>query len=129
VPSAFVRLESMPLTANGKLDRGALPVPDFAVTQKQFVAPRSAVEGELEAIWREVLGVNRVGIHDNFFALGGHSLTATRLAAQIRDRFQTDLPIRTIFETKSLAEMARAVEIAKEYQRAPVAIGANDEEF
>jgi hypothetical protein len=81
VPSAFVRLEALPLTPNGKVDRRALPVPDStrADLEEDFVAPRTPVEKMLAEIWAEVLGVERVGIHDKFLELGGHSLLAIGL--------------------------------------------------
>jgi acyl carrier protein len=105
VPSAFVLLDELPLTRNGKVDRRALPEPDGGGINlaDKYVAPRTAAEEQLAAIWQEVLGVGRVGVHDNFFELGGHSLLATQLASRFRDVFQTELPLRNLFEEPTVA--------------------------
>ena len=111
IPAGFVRIEALPLNANGKLDPTALPVPDSASLGRRaaFVAPRSAVEEVLAGLWSDVLGVDRVGVHDNFFALGGHSLLATQLASRVRGTFRVELPLRRLFETADLAGLAAAV--------------------
>jgi arthrofactin-type cyclic lipopeptide synthetase C len=107
VPSAWVMLEALPLTANGKLDRRSLPRPDEqAYTRREYEAPQGQVEEVLAGIWREVLNVERVGRNDNFFELGGHSLLATRLMAQIRDLLGLELPLFEIFDASSLDELA-----------------------
>jgi hypothetical protein len=89
VPAAFVLLEALPLTINGKVDRRSLPEPDTARPDlaEAFVAPRTAEEKALAEIWEKILGVEKVGIHDNFFELGGHSLLATQLISRLRDTF------------------------------------------
>ncbi|MFB2896610.1 amino acid adenylation domain-containing protein [Aerosakkonemataceae cyanobacterium BLCC-F50] len=111
IPNAIVLLESLPLTANGKVDRRALPKPDLhSQPLDKYVALRSPTEERLAEIWAEVLKVERVGINDNFFALGGHSLLATQLVSRIRDRFQIELPLRELFSTASLAELAQSIE-------------------
>ena len=111
VPSAFMMLEALPLTPNGKVDRKALPVPDQAGPdlQKSFVAPRSPIEKLLARIWAEVLGLERVGIHDNFFELGGHSLKATQVMSRLRDAFLVEMPLRTVFEAPTVADLAVAI--------------------
>ena len=111
LPSAFVFLDSMPLTPSGKLDRGALPEPKELVTAGggTFVAPRTPVEKFLAKIWGELLGLERVGVHDNFFELGGHSLLATRVISRLRDELSTDLPVRRLFETTTLEGLAISV--------------------
>ncbi|WP_437896085.1 amino acid adenylation domain-containing protein [Sorangium sp. So ce124] len=110
VPSAFVTLESLPLSPSGKVDRKALPAPDDGSDpQRPRVAPRNALEEKLAAIWRDVLGVGSVGVHDSFFDLGGHSLLATQVASRLRDAFGVELPLRTLFERQSIAELAEAV--------------------
>lgn len=106
IPSTFVMLEAMPLTPNGKLDRRALPAPGYVDTQAEFVAPRSDIEEQLAAIWQEVLHADQVGVYDNFFALGGHSLLATRVVSQIRGNFRIELPLASVFEAKTLEELA-----------------------
>jgi amino acid adenylation domain-containing protein len=110
VPAALVVLASFPLTPNGKIDRAALASLELdrsALTS--FVAPRTPVEEILTGIWAEVLGVDRVGIHHNFFELGGHSLLATQVISRIHDRLGVDLPLRTLFERQTVADLAAAV--------------------
>jgi acyl-coenzyme A synthetase/AMP-(fatty) acid ligase/acyl carrier protein len=107
VPSAFVVLEALPLTPNGKVDRRALPAPgDDAVIREVYVAPRTPTEEVLASIWCELLKLDRVGVHDNFFALGGHSLLGMRLIARIREKFAVELPLRALFETPTIARLA-----------------------
>ncbi len=96
----------LPLTANGKLDRKALPAPDTALLQQAYVAPRSTLEQQLAAIWSEVLKVERVGLSDNFFELGGHSLLATQVIARARQVLGLDVELRSLFETPDLAAFA-----------------------
>jgi acyl carrier protein len=112
VPSAYVLLESLPLTANGKVDRRALPAadPETDDIKEDYVAPRTPVEEELAAIWAKVLGRQEVGVHDNFFELGGHSLLATQLTSRIRDAFKVELPVRYLFEAPTVAMLARHIE-------------------
>jgi amino acid adenylation domain-containing protein len=108
IPSAFVMLEALPLTSSGKVDRRALPAPDRNGFQAegQFVAPRTPVEQTLADIWAEVLGLESISIHDNFFHLGGHSLLAIQIVSRVRDAFQADLPLRKIFETPTIAGLS-----------------------
>src|SRR5579862_4161327 len=101
VPSAIVVLKRLPLTENGKIDRAALPAPEVA--QTLVVTPRTAFEEGLAEIWCEVLRIERVGIHDSFFELGGHSLLATRVISRIRNTFQVELPLSTLFEARTIS--------------------------
>ena len=112
IPSAFVALERLPILPSGKLDRARLPPPngDRPNLTVAYVPPSSDAEKALARIWSEILGVDRVGVRDNFFDLGGHSLLATRLISRVRDTFQLDLPLRLVFESAGLGEMAAAVE-------------------
>jgi amino acid adenylation domain-containing protein len=112
MPSAFVALEALPLTPAGKVDRAALPAPETSVLgpEESFVAPATPVEETLAQIWSEALGVPRVSAQANFFELGGHSLLATQVVARIRDSLQVELPMRLLFEVRTLAELGQAVE-------------------
>ena len=111
VPSAFVLLEALPLTVNGKVDRRALPAPNFSSQQQDnFVAPRTPAEEILAQIWAKVLKVERVGIHDNFFEIGGHSLLATQLVSRVRTTFKVELPLRELFATGTVANLMRSIQ-------------------
>ncbi|HBL30253.1 MAG TPA: non-ribosomal peptide synthetase, partial [Acidobacteria bacterium] len=109
VPSAWVFLEALPLSANGKLDRRALPAPGRKAEDPGYVAPSDPIEETLAAIWAEVLGLDRIGATDDFFALGGHSLLATQVVTRVREVLGVELPLRRIFETPTLAGLARAI--------------------
>ena len=114
VPSAFVLLEQMPLTPNGKVDRNALPMPDAGQAEAaQVVAPRNEIEAQLCAIWREVLKKDVVGVTDNFLALGGHSLLAIRVLGKISKTVGVRLPLRTLFETPTVEALAVAIATAR----------------
>jgi len=108
IPSVFVFLENLPLSPNGKVDRKALPEPDMSqhVSEEIFVAPRTPIEEVLTGIWSEVLGIERIGIHDNFFELGGHSLLATQVISRLRNAFQVQLSLRSLFEHPTIAGLA-----------------------
>ncbi|MGM3309125.1 condensation domain-containing protein, partial [Anabaena sp. WFMT] len=114
IPNVFVTLEALPLTPNGKVDRQALPAPDpIQLSQKaDFVPPSSPVEEILAGIWADVLGLEKVGVHNNFFQLGGHSLIATRVISRIRQVFSQELPLRRLFETPTVAQLAKDIETA-----------------
>jgi acyl-coenzyme A synthetase/AMP-(fatty) acid ligase/acyl carrier protein len=111
VPSAFVMLDTIPLTPNGKLDRKALPEPDKLRPQLDtwYAAPRSPTEEQLAEIWSQVLSLDRVGVHDNFFDLGGHSLAATRVVSRVIKQFQLEVPLQSLFQSPTVAEMAAVI--------------------
>jgi amino acid adenylation domain-containing protein len=112
IPSAFVALDAFPLTNNGKIDRRALPAPDDVQQSREhlYVAPRNHVEEALAAIIRDVLGIERVSVYDNFFEMGGHSLLATQVITRVRDTFHVDLHLKRFFEHPVIAELAAAIE-------------------
>jgi amino acid adenylation domain-containing protein len=113
VPSAFVLLDAMPLTSNGKLDRNALPASDAtALSVREYEAPRDEIEATLATIWQELLHVQQVGRHDNFFELGGHSLLAAQLVSRLRTALNVELPLRELFATSSLSALADSVRAA-----------------
>ena len=109
VPSAWVPLAALPLTPNGKLDRRALPEPPEEGSTGDTVAPRSLAEELVTEIWREVLGRERIGVHDDFFDLGGHSLLATQVIARIRNALGVELPVRAVFEAPTPAGLAERI--------------------
>ena len=111
IPASFVRLEAFPLTPNGKVDRRALPAPEGMVLERneRFSAPRTPIEEVLAGLWEEVLGRERIGIHDDFFELGGHSLLATQLIYKLQDAFQVDLSLRQLFESPTVAGLAEVI--------------------
>ncbi|TMQ10650.1 MAG: amino acid adenylation domain-containing protein, partial [Deltaproteobacteria bacterium] len=111
IPAAFVVLDELPRTGNGKIDRKALPAPsDDAYQRAAYVAPGTPTQEMVAATWREVLGVDRVGIHDNFFALGGHSLLAVRAVSRLCAALSVELPLRVLFEAPTVEQLAREVD-------------------
>jgi len=112
VPAAYVLLDAMPLTAHGKLDRRALPVPtvENIATTVEYVAPRTPLERDLAAIWRESLELERVGIGENFFDIGGHSLSAMRVVVRIRSVLNMDVPVACLFQNPTIESLASTIE-------------------
>jgi amino acid adenylation domain-containing protein/FkbH-like protein len=113
VPPAIVFLSALPLTPNGKVDRKALPVPELdrrPETKETFAEPASAVEEELAAIWREVLGIEKIGATDNFFELGGHSLLAIQVISRVREKLKVELPLFSLFDSPTIQQLARGLD-------------------
>ncbi|HEX6045328.1 MAG TPA: amino acid adenylation domain-containing protein [Pyrinomonadaceae bacterium] len=112
VPASFVILDALPLLANGKIDRRALPAPEAARPDlpHPFVAPKTPVETSLAGIWSDLLGLPQVGINDNFFDLGGHSLMTTQLISRVRELFKVEVPLRQVFQQPTIAELAIVID-------------------
>jgi len=123
VPSAFVLLDTMPLTPSGKVDRRALPAPKGTrpVLEEAYVPPRDPVEEVLAAVWMDVLHIERVGVHDHFFEMGGHSLLATQVISRVQSILQVEVPLRTLFESPTVAGLALAL---VEHERTPGRVAA-----
>jgi hypothetical protein len=121
VPSAIVVLEALPLTPNGKVDRRALPAPDPSGfrAENDYAAPRTPLEERLVEIWKEVLGLRRVGVRDDFFELGGHSLLGTQVVSRLRGALRVELPLRHLFETPTIAGLAERIEAVQRSDPAP----------
>jgi amino acid adenylation domain-containing protein len=111
IPGAFVLLAGLPLTPNGKVDREALPAPrtERPELSSTYVAPRTALESVVAGIWTEVLSLERIGIHDNFFDLGGHSMLATRVTFRVREALLVELPLRSLFESPTVAGLIEVI--------------------
>ena len=109
VPARFVRMDALPLTPSGKIDRRSLPDPGEVERAVEYVAPRTPLEEELARIWQELLGVERVGVYDDFFALGGHSLLATQAVIRIRNAV-ADVPLHSLFNAPTVAALAEVIE-------------------
>jgi len=116
VPTAFVMMDSFPLTPNGKLDRSKLPEPELSRSDLRaaYVAPRTEVEARLAAIWEKVLGVKQIGVTDNFFELGGHSVLAVRIFAEITKTLGTQIELAAIFQSPTIEELARTIDRDRE---------------
>ena len=128
VPAAYVRLDALPLTANGKLDRKALPAPDGAAyAARGYEAPASEIEMRLARIWADVLGLERVGRHDNFFELGGHSLLAVRVISRLRQALGVEVALAELFARPVLAEFANAVREGARSTLPPIMAARRDE--
>ena len=121
VPSSFVFLNALPLTANGKLDRNALPPPDGErpLLDRGFVEPRTEIEELVAQIWRDMLKLDKIGIHDNFFELGGHSLLATGVIANLQEVFNKDVPLRVLFDAPTIAELGIELDEIVRHGHAP----------
>lgn len=110
LPTAFIQLDEIPLSNNGKVDRKNLPSVDIGDLKKQdFIAPRNTIEQELAIIWQDLLGLESVGVLDNFFELGGHSLLASQMLLRIKESFAIELPLRALFEVSDIQNIAKLI--------------------
>jgi acyl-coenzyme A synthetase/AMP-(fatty) acid ligase/acyl carrier protein len=129
LPSTFVPVDSIPKTSSGKVDRRALPAPTSSPDRRhEFVAPRNETERAVAEIWGQVLGLERLGAHDDFFERGGHSLLATMVISRVRDSFGVELPIRALFDSSTVAEFAAVVSANPEAPVSTTAIPRLDRE-
>ncbi len=125
IPSAFVFLDSLPLSPNGKVDRNLLPQPGTMglALERSFIPPETPTEKVLAQIWATILGLgDQVGTHSNFYDLGGHSLLATQIVSRVREEFQVELPIRTLFEQPTVAGLARVIIETQAAQREQIGV-------
>ncbi|WP_414622036.1 amino acid adenylation domain-containing protein [Calothrix sp. CCY 0018] len=134
IPSAFVILSQLPLTANGKVNRRALPAPDISNFNQSdnFIAPRDRIEQKLAEIWSEILDINPVGVKDNFFELGGHSLLAINLMAKIQRRFDKQLPLSTLFTNRTVEDLSKLIREQKQQKTSslvPIQTQGNKQAF
>jgi acyl carrier protein len=121
VPDTIMVLESLPRTSGGKVNRGLLPKPEsFGTETEEYVAPESPTEQIIAEIWRDILDAEQVGIYSDFFALGGHSLSATQVIGRVNSRFGVDLAVRQLFDDPTVDGLALAVE---EYLLAEIGAG------
>ena len=111
IPALFVRLEALPITPNGKVDRAALPAPSADnVLRETMSEPKTAIEDRLAGILSKLLALDKIGLEDNFFTLGGHSLLGTQLIGRIREAFGIEVSLRTVFDSPTLAELSAEIE-------------------
>src|SRR6185503_7252409 len=132
IPTHLVVMSEMPLTANGKIDKRALPDPELGA-KDGYLPARTSIEELVANIWAEVVGVKQVGANDNFFELGGHSLLATRIISRVREAFHLELPVRSLFESPTVAEFAERVETglrgAANIQKPPIKVVSRNRTF
>jgi acyl carrier protein len=111
IPAAFIILETLPLSPSGKINRRALPAPDWSSNdfKETYVAPRTAIEEVVVEIWQQALGINRIGIQDDFFNLGGHSLLAIQIISNVRESFEVQIPLQKLFQASTVANFASVI--------------------
>ncbi|WP_189457435.1 phosphopantetheine-binding protein, partial [Aquimarina muelleri] len=109
----YVKLDTIPLTTNGKIDRKALPVPDVLSRQKEYIAPSTETEKQLAEIWQEVLGIEKIGIKDDFFELGGNSLNAIKINSRIKKKLDLDMEIKNLFLFDTIVDLAFQIDFSK----------------
>ncbi|MGI0536137.1 hypothetical protein KFD70_28950, partial [Bacillus pfraonensis] len=114
IPQYFIEMDNIPLTGNGKLDRKSLPEPDIMSNRGALVLPRNEIEESLSKIWSEVLGIENIGIDDNFFKMGGHSLKATVLVSKIHKELEKEIPLKELFRLPTIRELGGFISDVKE---------------
>jgi len=116
VPSVFIRIDSLPRTLNGKVNRAALPRPDYQHLEREaiYVAPRTPLEAGITDIWQSLLRVDKIGVQDNFFNIGGHSLLAAQVVNKLREVYKVDLPVLAIFKTPTISDLAEKIEAMRQ---------------
>ena len=133
LPKVVIKLDELPLLPNGKVDRQQLPAPDWNKLLTEYVAPRNLIESQLVDIYVDVLGLEQVGIKDDFFKVGGHSLLAMQVVAQIREVFEMELPLRYIYEKRDVDGLAELIQehrnIEKLSQQQAELVEMNDDEL
>ncbi|UOE51897.1 amino acid adenylation domain-containing protein [Mucilaginibacter sp. SMC90] len=127
LPSHLIQLSAIPLTANGKIDRKALPHPEVQASGKEFTAPRNKVESKLSEIWQNILEIEEIGINDNFFELGGHSLLAVKLISEVRKAFEQDLSIGEVFDYPTIGSLSSRLGRAEQNISAGIIAGPRPE--
>ena len=126
LPAAYMLLDTMPMTHNGKVNDRALPAPIFRANPTQITLPRTETERTLVAIWCDVLGLEQIGIHDNFFELGGHSLLATQVISRVKQQLGLSLPIRALFEHSTIASFADSIESTQTQEISAISVVNRD---
>ncbi|HEX4975736.1 MAG TPA: phosphopantetheine-binding protein, partial [Pseudomonadales bacterium] len=131
MPKVFQRVTLFRLTANGKIDRKNLPPVEVTLAHQHHVAPRNNVEQTLVEIWQAVLNVEQLSVYDDFFALGGHSLLVTRVHNRLREHFLLDIPLRTLFEVTTIAQLAALIQplLRADENHDATQNGADEEDF
>lgn len=130
IPSFFMMIDKLPLTPNGKIDKGRLPQPNRkSLYFKEYVAPRNILELKMQKLWGELLSAEKIGIHDNFFSLGGHSLLATRLVSLIREDFSTEISLRVLFESSTIASLCKIIQNTHKENLIPPISTREDEKY
>ena len=131
MPAFFVMLDELPITDNGKIDRRALPAPVIEDSDDETASPRTPTEELLSQIWMDILRLRRVKVNENFFELGGHSLLATQVVSRVRETFNVELPLRALFESPTISELAQSVEkcLRSQASSSPVERVSRDEDL
>ena len=120
LPADYIMLDAFPLSKNGKIDRRALPAPDYSQISDLYTSPRNATEEIIASIWAEILSLPQIGVSDNFFERGGHSLLATQVISRVREAFQIELALRSLFADPTVAGLAQAVQAARQMDQEPI---------